>query len=205
MKKISVPATNDICPQTLFIYGTMNSDSTPDFGLFCWFSYCWFDQLGVICSIGGSKRTLENIRRNGVFSANLVVENNLALADYFGTADGRDGDKMDIAVEWESGAVLPIPVLCSSPLSFELEVDQEITTGRHDETVLLCRIRNTLKDETLTSSSMTSEEILSATAAVRTCVDNDYWSWDGRHLGKWHQRAKEVKPDVEIGAAARGN
>lgn len=205
MKKISVAATNDICPQTLFVYGTMNSDGTPDFGLFCWYSYCWFDQLGVICSIGGSKRTLENIRRNGVFSANLVVENNLALADYFGTADGRDGDKMDITVEWESGAVLPVPVLCSSPISFELEVDQEIATGQHDETVLLCHIRNTLKDETLTNSSMTSEDIFKATAAVRTCVDNDYWSWDGRHLGKWHERAKEIKPDVEIGAAARGN
>lgn len=205
MKKISVAATNDICPQTLFVYGTMNSDGTPDFGLFCWYSYCWFDQLGVICSIGGSKRTLENIRRNGVFSANLVVENNLALADYFGTADGRDGDKMDITVEWESGAVLPVPVLSSSPISFELEVDQEIATGQHNETVLLCHIRNTLKDETLTNSSMTSEDIFKATAAVRTCVDCDYWSWDGRHLGKWHERAKEIKPDVEIGAAARGN
>ena len=32
--------------------------------MFCWFSYCWFDQLGVICAIGGSKITLENIRRN---------------------------------------------------------------------------------------------------------------------------------------------
>lgn len=205
MKKISVAATNDICPQTLFVYGTMNSDGTPDFGLFCWYSYCWFDQLGVICSIGGSKKTLENIRRNGVFSANLVVENNLALADYFGTADGRDGDKMDIAVEWESGAVLPVPVLCSSPISFELEVEREIATGQHNETVLLCHIRNTLKDETLTNSSMTSEDIFKATAAVRTCVDCDYWSWDGRHLGKWHERAKEIKPDVEIGAAARGN
>lgn len=205
MKKISVSATNDICPQTLFVYGTMNSDCTPDFGLFCWFSYCWFDQLGVICSIGGSKRTLENIRRSGVFSANLVVENNLALADYFGTADGRDKDKMDIDVEWERGAALPVPILCSSPLSFELEVEKEITTGEADETVLLCRIRNTLKDEDLTNSSLTSEEILKATAAVRTCVDNDYWSWDGRHLGKWHERAKEIKADAEIGAAVRGN
>ena len=62
MKKVSVPVTNDICPQTLFVYGTMNEDKTPDFGLFCWFSYCWFDNLGVICAIGGSKRTLENIR-----------------------------------------------------------------------------------------------------------------------------------------------
>ncbi len=205
MKKVSVPATNDLCPQTLFVYGTMNADNTPDFGLFCWFSYCWFDQLGVICAIGGSKRTLENIRRNRVFSANLVVESNLALADYFGTADGRDGDKMDIPVEWERGAVLPVPVLCSSPISFELEVDREISTGEHDETVLLCRIRNTLKDETLTDPAMTPEEIYREVAAVRTCIDCDYWSWDGRHLGKWHERAKEIKADVEIGAAALGN
>jgi len=162
MKKVSVAANNDLCPQTLFVYGTMNEDGTPDFGLFCWFSYCWFEQLGVICAIGGSKRTLENIRRNKVFSANLVVESNLPLADYFGTADGRDGDKMDIAVEWEKGAVLPVPVLCSSPLSFELEVEKEVTTGECDETVLLCQIRNTLKDECLVNSSMNSQEIFKA-------------------------------------------
>ena len=205
MKKVSVPATNDICPQTLFVYGTMNEDKTPDFGLFCWFSYCWFDRLGVICAIGGSKRTLENIRRNKVFSANLVVEDNLPLADYFGTADGRDDDKMDVTVEWEEGAVLPVPVLCSSPLTFELEADKEITTGKKDEVVLLCRIRNVLKDETLTDTSLTSEEIYKKVAAVCTSVDCNYWSWDGRHLGKWHERAKEIKADVEIGAAAQGN
>lgn len=203
MKKVSVSATNDICPQTLFVYGSMNEDGSPDFGLFCWFSYCWSDQLGVICAIGGSKRTLENIRRNGVFSANLVVENNLPLADYFGTVDGRDSDKMSVAVEWEKGTVLPVPVLCSSPISFELETDREITTGEHDEVVLVCRIRNTLKDERLVNASMTSEEILKTTAAVRTCIDNDYWSWDGRHLGKWHERAKEIKTGVVIGTAAR--
>ena len=205
MEKVSVFATNDLCPQTLFVYGTMNEDNTPDFGLFCWFSYCWIEHLGVICAIGGSKRTLENIRRTGVFSANIVVENNLPLADYFGTADGRDGDKMDVSVEWEKGAVLNVPILCSSPISFELEVDKEISTGEHDETVLICRIKNTLKDENLVDSSMTSEEIFKTVAAVRTCIDNDYWSWDGRHLGKWNERAKEIKPNVEIGAAACGN
>lgn len=205
MKKVSVPVTNDVCPQTLFVYGTKNEDGTPDFGLFCWFSYCWFDELGVICAIGGSKRTLENIRRTKVFSANLVVEDNLPLADYFGTADGRDGDKMDIEVAWEQGAVLDVPVLCSSPFCFELEVEKEIATGESNETVLLCRIKNTLKAENLVDSAMTSEEIFKTVAAVRTCVDYDYWSWDGRHLGKWHERAKEIKADVEIGAAAQGN
>lgn len=204
MKKISLPATNDLCPQNLFVYGTMNPNGTPDFGLFCWFSYCWLDELGVICAIGGSKRTLENIRRNGIFSANLVTESNLPLADYFGTADGRDADKMDVAVEWEKGAVLEVPVLSSSPFSFELEVDREISTGDHDETVLICHIRNVLKDEALTDPALSPEELMRKTAAVSTCVNEDYWSWDGRHLGKWHERAKEIKPDVEIGAAARG-
>ena len=204
MKKVSVPVTNDICPQTLFVYGTKNEDGRPDFGLFCWFSYCWFDQLGVICAIGGSKRTLENIRRNKVFSANLVVESNLPLADYFGTADGRDGDKMDIDVEWEEGAVFPVPVLCSSPLSFELEVEKEIPTGEQDQTVFLCKMRNTLKDETLLEESLSSEDIYKKVAAVCTSVNCDYWSWDGRHIGKWNERAKEIKADVEIGAAARG-
>lgn len=119
--------------------------------------------------------------------------------------DGRDEDKMDVAVEWEEGAVLPVPVLCSSPLNFELEVDKEITTGERDEVVLLCRIRNVLKEEALMDTSLTPEEIYKKVAAVCTSVDCDYWSWDGRHIGKWHERAKEIKADVEIGAAAQGN
>ena len=52
---------------------------------------------------------------------------------------------------------------------------------------------------------MTPEEIYKAVAAVQTSVNCDYWSWDGRHLGKWHERAQEIKAGVEIGAAARGN
>ena len=108
-----------------------------------------------------------------MFSANLVVQSNLPLADYFGTADGRDEDKMDVKVEWEEGTVLPVPVLCSSPLSFELEVDKEITTGERDEVVLLCRIRNVLKDEALVDTHLSPEEIYKKVAAVCTSVDCD--------------------------------
>ncbi len=205
MKKVSVPVTNDLCPQTLFVYGTMNADQTPDFGLFCWFSYCWMEELSVMCAIGGSKRTLENIRRSRVFSANLAVEKILPLADYFGTADGRDGEKMNIPVDWEQGAVLPVPVLSSSPFAFELEVTREISTGSNNETVFLCQIRNVLKDEYLLAEGLTPQERYRMVGAVYTCVDEDYWSWDGRHLGKWHEPAKQIKSDVEIGAAARGN
>ena len=205
MSKVSVSATNDFCPQTLFVYGTRNEDGSPDFGLFCWFSYCWMEDLSVMCAVGGTKRTLANIRRNGVFTANLVVEKNLPLADYFGTADGRDADKMDVPVAWEPGPVLGQPVLLSSPVSFELHVEQEIAVNQQDGTVFLCSIRNVLKDEALMDETLTADEKLRLVGAVRTCHDEDYWSWDGRHLGKWHEPAQQIKPGVEIGAAAMGN
>ena len=188
MSKVSVPVTNDLCPQTLFVYGTYKEDGQPNFGLFCWFSYCWYDDLGVMCAIGGRKTTQERILANRVFSANMVVEKNLPLADYFGTADGHDADKMDIPVAWEKGAVLDVPVLSSSPLTFELEVDKVISTNEEAE---------------LVDSKLPLPELMQKIGTVSTTGTMDYWSWDGRHLGMWHEPAQQVKPGVQVGEAAQ--
>jgi len=204
MSKVSVPITNDWCPQTLFTYGTFKEDGTPNFGLFCWFSYCWFDELGVICAIGGRKQTQDRILATGVFSANLVVENNLALSDYFGTADGHDADKMDVPFAWERGQVLDVPVLGSSPLSFELQVEKVIPTNEEEgDTVFLCRIRNVLKDRELLESGLPVDALMRKIGPVQTAGGEEYWSWDGRHLGGWHEPAQQIKPGVEIGKAAQ--
>ena len=204
MSKVSVPVNNDICPQTLFVYGTYKEDGQPNFGLFCWFSYCWYDDLGVMCAIGGRKTTQERILANRVFSANLVVEKNLSLADYFGTADGHDADKMDITVEWEKAAVLDVPVLTSSPLTFELEVDRVISTNEEEgDTVFLCRIRNVLQDADLVDSGLSVQELMQKIGVVSTTGTMDYWSWDGRHLGAWHEPAQKIKPGVQVGKAAQ--
>lgn len=49
MAKIPAPIGNDFCPQTLFLYGTYKKDGTPNFGLFCWISYCcWGSEIGVM-------------------------------------------------------------------------------------------------------------------------------------------------------------
>ena len=204
MKKVSVPVTNDLCPQTLFVYGTMNQDQTPNFGLFCWFSYCWWDELGVMCAIGGHKQTQDRILATRVFSANLVTESNLALSDYFGTADGHDADKMDIPFQWERGHVLDVPVLTDCPFSFELEVDKVIPTNEEEgDTVFLCRIRNVLKDASLVDSGLPVDELMRKIGAVRTAGGIEYWAWDGRHLGAWHEPAQQIKPGVEVGKAAQ--
>lgn len=58
MGKNSLKPYNDYCPQTLFLYGTRDENGDPDFGLFCWFSYIWDGEMGVMCCIGGNKPTL---------------------------------------------------------------------------------------------------------------------------------------------------
>lgn len=202
--KVSVPITNDLCPQTLFTYGTFKEDGTPNFGLFCWFSYCWFDELGVMCCIGGPKQTQERILATRVFSANLVTESNLALSDYFGAADGHDADKMDVPFQWERGQKLDVPVLTDCPFAFELEVERIIPTNEEEgDTVFLCRIRNVLKNADVVDSGLPAPELMKKVGAVCTCGDEEYWAWDGRYLGKWHEPAQLVRPGVQIGQSAQ--
>lgn len=191
MKKVSVPITNDFCPQTLFLYGTYKEDGTPNFGLFCWFSYCWDSGLGVMACIGGDKLTKDRIRATGVFSANLVTESILPLADYFGNTEGYSADKMNIPIETSKGAVLDVPILDSSPLAFELEVSQTIPLN--DSEVYICRIRNVQVDEELSGENRSVEERIQAIAPVRTTCQT-YFSWTGKAFGKWGELMQQRKP-----------
>ena len=191
MKKVSLKPTNDYCPQSLFLYGTSNEDGSPDFGLFCWFSYIHDGELGVMACIGGSKRTLDNIHRNKVFSANLVTEKILPLADYMGCVDGNKPEKMDgLNLDIEKGRVLDVPVLTASPVNYELEVKQCIQTEGGE--VMLCSIRNVLQDELLGGKKDNSTEKLAEIAPVQTTCER-YFSWEGKNLGAWGAPMADVK------------
>lgn len=182
MSKVSIPITNDYCPQTLFLYGTYKEDGTPNFGLFCWFSYYWDDGLGVMACIGGDKLTKDRIHSNGIFSANLVTESILPLSDYFGNTEGYKADKMNVPINVTKGAVLDVPVLESSPVTFELEVSHSYPLNGGE--VFLCKIRNVLVDETIADTSKTLEERMQSIAPVKT-TQSTYFSWNGKTLGKW--------------------
>lgn len=142
--------------------------------------------------IGGSKLTLDRIHATKVFSANLVTEKNLSLADYFGSTDGRSADKMAVDCAWEKGAVLDVPVLCASPVAFELEVDKFIPLNEQHSEVLLCKVRNVLVIPMLADESLSVEDKLKAIAPVSTtCMT--YFGWNGQPLGAWHEPGKGVK------------
>lgn len=182
MSKKSVPVSDDFCPQTLFLYGTYKEDNTPDFGLFCWFSYYWDTELGVMMCIGGDKLTKDRIHATHVFSANLVTEQMLPLADYLGNKAGYEEDKMNFALETQKGSVLNVPVLTCSPLAFELETVKSIPFD--DGEVFFCKIRNVLMEESLTDTGKSIEERIQYIAPVSTTCST-YFSWSGKSLGEW--------------------
>lgn len=189
MKK-SIPITNDFCPQTLFLYGTYKEDGSPDFGLFCWFSYCWDTEMGVMACIGGDKFTRDRIHATGVFSANLVTEPLLPLADYFGNTDGYSADKMSVPAEVTRGCTLNVPILESSPFSYELEVSKTIPLD--DGEVFLCKVRNVLVDAELTDKEKSVEERITAIAPIRTTCET-YFSWNGQSLGGWGEPMRSLR------------
>ena len=168
--KVSGKLSNDFCPQTMFLYGTKKEDGSPNFGLFCWFSYCWNDGLGVMACIGGSKLTKDRINASGVFSANLVTGSMIPLADYLGNIKGYDADKMDIPVAVAQGAVLDVPVLAESPVTFELEVAKTVPLDGSD--VYICKVRNVLINENLTDQETSVEQRLRAASPAFTTSRN---------------------------------
>ena len=188
MGKISLKPYNNYCPQTLFLYGTYDENGKPDFGLFCWFSYIWDNEMGVMCCIGGDKPTKDNIRRSRILSANLVTEELLSAADYLGSVSGYNPDKMNISLDIGKGAVLDVPVLNNSPVVFELEATDFIE--KEGSTVILCKMRNVLEDESL-SSDETVEEKLMRIAPIRTTCKH-YFSYQGKDLGGWGEPKKNI-------------
>jgi flavin reductase (DIM6/NTAB) family NADH-FMN oxidoreductase RutF len=182
MKKRSIEARNTVCPQPLFLHGTFREDGKPNFGLFCWVTYCLDGGLGAIVSIGGEKLTKDRIRAKGVLSANLVCEGMLPLADYFGSNSGYEAGKMDVPFAWSRGAVLDVPVLDDSPWSYELEVKRELELD--GGTVFVCAIRNVLADETLLAEGMGTAEKIGAANPV-LCFPQVYCTTRGGKLGNW--------------------
>ena len=187
MTKISRQATNDFCPQTLFLYGTYKEDHTPDFGLFCWFSYCWDKELCAMICIGGEKLTKDRIKAGNVFSANLVTQKLLPMADYLGNKSGYDEDKMNFDTAIGEGKALDVPILKESPVNFELEVASSIPLD--DGEVFLCRMRNVLYDEELTDESLSVGERLRRIAPISTTCST-YFSYTGEVLGAWGEPGK---------------
>jgi len=140
--------------------------------------------------VGNKKLTIDRIKVNKIFSANLVTEELLPIADYFGNTQGYSKDKMNVNVEIEKGQILDVPVLTKSPWIYELQVDKTISLNNSE--VFLCKIKNVLADEYLCDETLSIEKGIKKIRPVHT-VGNKYFSWDGNEICDWGVAMKEIK------------
>lgn len=197
MAKINTSLSNDFCPQSLFLYGNYEEDGTPHFGLFCWFGYAWVqegeDGLGAMACIGEEKRTKDLIRRTGMFSANLVSESLLPLADYYGNVSGRETpDKMKLLPTVEQGRVLKVPTIVESPVSFELRVLEEKHLCAGSD-LFICKVENVTIDQSLKEEGLSVVQRLKLAAPVMTVAQMRYLNFGGQDMGGWGEPSRKAK------------
>ncbi len=184
MSKVSLPASNAFCPQCLFMYGTYKEDKTPNYGLFCWATYCYDESFKFVACIGEDKITRDRIRATGIFSASVVSKSLLPYADFFGNNSGYEIDKSKI-IESVSGAVLDVPVPRDGVWSFELEVDKTLRLDADGKSeIYICHIKNVLADERLADDSLSFEERLKIADPIVT-MSQKYFSVDKNPNGEW--------------------
>lgn len=125
--------------------------------------------------MNGTKKTKQNIAKNGKLSFNLVGTDMLELLDYFGSSSGKDNIKNTISYDYEDGLVVHAPTLSLSKWVYECEVDRMLNTG--DSDTYFCAIKNIQVIEEMRNSSNIDLTLLDP-----VIYSGDYHSLD-KHLG----------------------
>ena len=84
--------------------------------------------------------TKTNILRDKKFSANMITEDNIWLADYFGNTNGEEGKKDAVPYSYQWGENVDVPIIDECHWSYECEVTRIIELdGAH---LFLAAIKN---------------------------------------------------------------
>lgn len=152
MQKIDIKLACVFSPQPMYIIGTKSEDESPNFCVITWIGFSYDNTPHLMMTIGGSKQTKTNILRERMFSANLVSEDIVWLADYFGTAKKEDKRKNNVQYEYKWGNYLKVPVLEQSRWVYECEVTKIIELG--DSHLFLADIKNIQIDNSIAEMNL---------------------------------------------------
>lgn len=152
LKRISIKPDFVFSPQPMYIIGTKNEDGTPNFCIITWLGFSFDQTPHLMMTIGGSKLTKENILREGRFSAGMITEDILWLADYLGNTRGEEGTKNAVSYEYSWGEKEEVPVIDECHWIYECSVTKVINLeGAH---LFLAKIENIQIDEAYKNMDM---------------------------------------------------
>jgi flavin reductase (DIM6/NTAB) family NADH-FMN oxidoreductase RutF len=140
MDKIDLTPDCVFSPQPMYIIGTKNENGKPNFCIITWLGFSFDKTPHIMMTIGGSKLTKTNILREKKFSANLITEDIIWLADYLGNTKGEEKEKNEIEYHYHWGNKLNVPIIEESHWVYECEVSRLIELdGSH---LFLSNIKN---------------------------------------------------------------
>ena len=152
MEKINLSPDWVFSPQPMYISGTKNEDGSPNFCIITWLGFSYDNGPCMMMTVGGTKLTQKNILREKRFSANMITEDNLWLADYFGNTNGENGQKNEIPYSYEWGKKVDVPIINECHWSYECEVSRVVElNGAH---LYLAAIKNIQIDKQFENMNM---------------------------------------------------
>ena len=196
MKRIDIQPDFVFSPQPMYMIGTKNEDGTPNFCIITWIGFSFDKTPHLMMTIGGSKRTKTNILREKAFSANLITEDNLWLADYFGCTTGESSAKNDIEWGWTRGKSVDVPVLDKCHWVYECEVDRVIELdGSH---LFLAEIKNIQIDEEYRDMDRKKIDLTKIRPAIYGPYQ--YFSIDRKlgEMGQWREKITRSGEGIEL-------
>lgn len=115
--------------QQVFLIGTYDENGGERFAPISWISYTWGEPSCLVISIGGTKRTKENIVRTKLLSATIVTLDLLPFCEQFNRATYNEGKKDTFAYSIENGKILDVPLLAGAKFSYECQVIKTVEIG----------------------------------------------------------------------------
>lgn len=186
MDKISISPEWVFSPQPMYIIGTKNEDGTPNFCIITWLGFSFDNCPHLMMTVGGSKLTKTNIIREKKFSANLITEDNLWLADYFGNTNGKDGLKNSVQYRYQQGKLIDVPIIDECHWAYECKVTRIIElSGAH---LFLAEIKNIQIDKEYENMDMKKIDLTKIRPAVY--APYNYFSIGDKlgEMGDWKQK-----------------
>ncbi|GHU00816.1 hypothetical protein FACS1894142_8860 [Spirochaetia bacterium] len=147
MERINISPERVFTPQPMYIIGTKDENNIINFSVKTWITFCWDGSPCIMLCNGGETKTKENILKTKIFSANLVSQNILNIADYFGHNSGKDGQKNKIEYKYNNGKMVDVPIIEDSKWIFECELEKTIELN--GSIVIIGKIKNIQIDKEL--------------------------------------------------------
>lgn len=185
MEKISVAPDWVFSPQPMYIIGTKNENGSPNFCVITWIGFSFDKTPHLMMTVGGSKQTKTNILREKKFSANMVTEDILWLADYFGNTSGVRREKNDVPYNYAWGSAGDVPLIEECHWAYECEVSRVLELdGAH---LFLAEIKNIQIDKEYEGMDMKKIDLAKIRPAVY--APYNYFSIGEKlgEMGEWKE------------------